>query len=876
MSHSRKDVPPLKIATAPNLFHGIKRVEVVKGEQKRKVDATVVVRKVTWPQVVQALSKLKVKPKKEQCPYFVFASFKDVADNGEMHRRNTAIDLFYGAVLDIDKPDAPSAEDVKAILDREGLAYALYTTHSYDPLTPGKENKFRVVVPYAEPVGRAEQPLIVLGFAELLGVAQTFDECSQVASQPMYWHSAPAERQAEAMFWSCLDGHPLDAEACHTLGKMLAGPNGGRNYQVAPADMKPGVQFEAGERHNQFVGFMRWQKDNGESLENIMVQILAMNDKLDEPLDEEQLEGLRRVWLSFERNNNAFGFEHHRSAIMSSPLESREVYNAVMAQLANSKDKLDASERKELFDLIKQRRPGATLRAIEGHFKELTVEVEERTTEELAQVRDRVDKMLKRHLEKYVWILSDDSLIDLEDGTPRPKSAFKNLVAELYEQCGERVGHAVFAELKLGREYAFDKKLLLTASARGYHPGKPENDVYEYKDVKYLNRYRSPRGEIKSGSVRPLLQHLEYLIPNKAERDWFISMVAYTYQEPGKLIKYMFIIEGGKGIGKSILRERVFAAIFGESNVQEVTAEMLLDDKKGWISNAHVDVFEEFKFPSKRDGGDAVYNFLKKYTANPNVQRRAMQKDYQEVPNFSLKVAFRNPEDRIQLEPGDRRYVMVEGPKRQLDRAYYDSLCDWLDDDDNKAAIRHFFKHWDWNATAFDPNEPLKTAATKELEMQNDSWPHCAVARALDQPNNPFDLTSPLMYESDLISVVKAFSTVNQWEQRQAEALSAGDVHTRRNFVNTLESMGFTRLGGGTAAESRFRRTGKNGMQFWDRAWLMLGVAPKVLKQYATGFHWKQHEDEFDDFHIEARQFIKAYREWQAEVEGSESGEWDN
>jgi len=874
MTDSRKSVPALKIATAPQLWHGIRHTETIKGVEKQKVHATVKVREASWPQIVGALSRLKVAVKKEKCPYFVFASFTDKAENGEMHRRNNGVEEFFGVVLDIDTPDAPPPEEIKSQLDSLGLAYAVYTTFSYDPLTEGKENKFRVVVPYAEPVAPRDQPFVVLGFAETLGVAATFDHCSQVASQPMYWHSAPRERAGEAMFWSSVDGEPLDPEGMLAIGKMMAGDNPGRTYSVSPSEMKPGVQFEAGERHNQFVGFMRWQKDNGESLENIMVQIGAMNDKLDEPLDEEQLEGLRRVWVSFERNNNSFGFEHHRSAINNSPLESREVYKAVMQQIANSADKLDASDRKELFNLIKSKREGATLKAIEGDYKELVVEVEERDTAELAAVRERVDKLLKRKLEKYVWILSDDSLIDLEDGTPRPKSAFKNLLITYYDECAERVGFADFAELKLGREYPFDKKLLLTASAKGYHPGKEENAVYEYKDVKYLNRYRVPRGEIKKGDVKPLLKHLEYLIPVKAERDWFISMVAYTLQQPGKLIKYMYVIEGGKGIGKSILRERVFAAIFGDSNVQEVTAEMLVDDKKGWISNAHVDVFEEFKFPSKRDGQDAVYNFLKKYTANPNVQRRAMQKDYQEVPNFSLKVAFRNPEDRLQLEPGDRRYVIVEGPKRQLERAYYDNLCDWLDDPENQAAIRHFFRNWDWASTAFDPNEPLKTAATAELESQNDSWPHCALARAFDQPNHPFDVNAPLMYESDLINIVKAFST-GPFESGRAEGLVGGDVHTRRNFVNALEGIGFTRLGGGSASESRFRRTSPRGVQFWDRAWLMKGVTLKQARQYQEGFHWTNYADDLDDFHIEARAFVKTFKQWQEELESGESGEWE-
>lgn len=857
-------IPKLKVSTAPHLFHGIRRPGAGK-EGKDKVEATVVTRKTTWAGFVEALSKLKVNPRKEKCPYFVFAEFRDEADNGEMHRRNNGVVQFFGAVLDIDVPEAPSFEETLAVLREKGMAFALYSTHSYDPLTPGKENKFRVVVPYDQPIEPRQQAFVVLGLAEMLGLTLTFDHCSQTISQPMYWHSAPKDRAGEALFESCTDGAPLDTEEALGLGKMIAGDNAGRAYRVTPSEMRPGMQMEPGERHNQFVGFLKWSKGNGDSLEQAMLRLKAINDELHEPLDEDQLEGLRRVWASFERNNNAFGFEHHRTNIANLPMQQKEVYDSVMAQIANSTTMLDAAERKELFDLIKHQRPGTTLKAIEAHYKELTAEAVEATHEELEVLRQKVDDYLKKGLRSFVWLTEVDKVVSLKDGTTMPIRAFKNKIGRAYDKCVTRFGPA-FHGLKLGREYVLDRALIREAARLGYHPA--EDQLYDYKEVTYLNTYREPTGESIKGDVTPLLQHLEYLLPNQKEREWFISMIAFAKQCPGRLIKYMFVIEGGKGIGKSIIRQRVLQVVFGDANVQEVTSEMLADDKKAWVSFAHVDVFEEFAFPNDRAGREQVHNFMKKYTANPNVPRRAMQKDYVEVPNFSLKLAFKNPEDKIKLEPGDRRYVMVKAPMRQKGEDYYNALCDWLDEDKSKAAMRYFFENWDWKAVGFTPDFPLRTQFTKEVESQADDWPGSIIELALDHPSTPFDVNMPLMFESDIISIVAGLSGSHGFEANMSEALTLGKRKARQLLRDTLEAMGFVQV-----TPERFKRT-LGGHQRWDKVWLMSGCSARTLARYSEGFHWSQYEEELIDFTTEVRQFVKAFRNERMDLESEMADDW--
>lgn len=867
MTQGKAVVPPLKIATAPHLFHGIRHAGAGKGG-KDKVDATVVTRNISWPKFVSALSKLQIAPKKEKCRYFVFADFTEEAENGEMLRRNSSVGQFYGAVLDIDTPDAPDFETVQATLQEKGLAFALYSTHSYDPLTPGKENKFRVVVPYADPVSGREQPFVVLGFAEMLGLSETFDRCSQTASQPMYWHSAPADRAEEAIFAYSLDGAPLDPDEAHALGKMLAGENKGRAYKVPPSEMRPGMQMDAGERHNQFVGFLKWSKQNGDSLEQAMLRIQAINDNLDDPLDEEQIEGLRRVWASFERNNNAFGFEHHRTNIASLPMQQKEVYESVMQQMANSKDTLDPAELKELFTLIKSQRPGATLKSVEAHYKELTVEVELRTQEELSNIRERVDAFLQKGLKRYVWLTEADKVVNVRDGTTIPIRGFKNKIGRAYNKCVERFG-AVFHELKLGREYVLDHALIREAARLGYHPC--EDELYEFKGVTYLNTYREPEGESVKGDVGPLLAHLTYLIPNPREREWFISMIAFAKQKPGHLIKYMYVIEGGKGIGKSILRQKVLEPVFGPANVQEVTSEMLADDKKAWVSTAHVDVFEEFAFPADRIGRSQVHNFLKKYLANANIPRRAMQKDYIEVPNFSLKLAFKNPEDKVKIEPGDRRWVVVRAPMQQKGQDYYNKFVAWLDKPETQAAIREFFGSWDYEAVGFTPDFPLKTSYTTEMEGQTEDWPGALIELALDHPMTPFDIETPLMLESDLITLVSGLSSHYGYEAAQAEGLRVGKKVPRLLLRNTLEAMGFECL-----TPDRFKREeGNKGHRIWDKVWAMPGVDAEAKKVFnPRSFSWVCHRDDLQGFSTETRAFVRVFKESLHEHESQNSEEW--
>jgi len=108
----------------------------------------------------------------------------------------------YGLVLDFD--NGATVQD--ALYRFDGLECCIYTTHSH---TEAK-NKFRVVIPFAEPLTQAELTHRRGAFEELFGSAM--DHVSFSLSQSFYLHSAPEERKHLA-FSKHLRGEVLDAKS---------------------------------------------------------------------------------------------------------------------------------------------------------------------------------------------------------------------------------------------------------------------------------------------------------------------------------------------------------------------------------------------------------------------------------------------------------------------------------------------------------------------------------------------------------------------------------------------------------------------------------------------------------------------------------------
>lgn len=790
MSEPVKDVNSLKISIAPNLFHGVR----YKKDGKNKLRATVKTHTAPWPAIVKKLSKLVVKGKKEDCPYMVFASFKNKDDNGEYTRQNNNIDMFYGAVLDIDDPDSPvDHEDVVETLESLGLNYAVYTTHSYDPWTEGKENKFRVVVPYDTPVAGTEQPYCVVGLAEMLGVAANFDNCSKTASQPMYWHSCPSARCDDALFYSGTKGKFLDPDEAHEIGKMQDGTD--HATKSALPKMTPGVQIDAGDRHEYFRRYMAKRKNEGANQEDLRMEIIAINAKLDEPLDDEQVEGLiDRVWTTFERNRNGFGFNHHMGLIKSQPMQQKEVYDAVIQGMADSRDQLDAAEIKELIDQIKTTRPGSTLKSIEAHYKEVVREVTSESDETIREQVERLKKRAERSCKHIVWLEQEDRFVDLRNNAVMTSEALTKVLVPMFNELKLEFYDAFDALKLVPLKFMLAESLFQSAASQRYYPGRDQFFVED--GVCYLNTYKGPEWEGMGGDVGPMLAHFDFLIDCETSREAVLNFIAYLVQQPGKKMAWMPIIHGGYGVGKSFLTKWFLRPILGRDNVAEVPSNQVKSEHNSWAMNSQLVVFQEVKFGRNLAESMEATNNIKTLITEDRIGVRKMRTDLYQADNVINLFGFTNLDDGVYLEPGERRFLIIEGPKIPLDDPahpdynpnYYTELASWCADVNNQDAIFSYFE--DRDISDFNPDRRVENDFTRRVKEDMMPWPMNVLSSLMANPDCPLTKV-PVMTRRNITLMVKAATAPGKDGMRAAALGSGGRSREETLLTRALESMRF-------------------------------------------------------------------------------------
>ena len=106
---------------------------------------------------------------------------------------------------------------------------------------------------------------------------------------------------------------------------------------------------------------------------------------------------------------------------------------------------------------------------------------------------------------------------------------------------------------------------------------------------------------------------VEYVIPVPAEREYFLSVLAYRVQNPDKPMPVIMGILGQPGIGKDVMLKPLYA-VFGEHNCEAINADRLLGEFNEVLTNQFI-VLSEFK------STPAIYARLKDLTgdASPRV-----------------------------------------------------------------------------------------------------------------------------------------------------------------------------------------------------------------------------------------------------------------
>lgn len=240
-----------------------------------------------------------------------------------------------------------------------------------------------------------------------------------------------------------------------------------------------------------------------------------------------------------------------------------------------------------------------------------------------------------------------------------------------------------------------------------YQPSRVEK-YYERDGLTWFNTYKPSDVVAQKGDTGPIEEFISYLVPEPAERDHLLKMIAWTVRYPGRKLRHALLLRSrAQGIGKSMLTE-IWGALLGKSNVRKTTTEEVQGQYQGFIKETMLVVLEELNFGV----GPAAYNRLKDLITGSEASVNEKFLPVRVWPNVATFVILTNIPTPMIIEDRDRRLFYIDTPAQQREPEYYRTLANWWGE--NLGIIRGFLDTVD--LSEFDPfAAPPMTTAKQRL-----------------------------------------------------------------------------------------------------------------------------------------------------------------
>lgn len=288
-------------------------------------------------------------------------------------------------------------------------------------------------------------------------------------------------------------------------------------------------------------------------------------------------------------------------------------------------------------------------------------------------------------IDNYVYVKQGDAFFDLVDGSLLSRASFNathDRDMPLRGDSNEREDSVKWALHRWDTPVVHDTM---------YWPGKLATIDYDRR--KWANLYSdsslpdaTAMTDAGIAAIERFKLHL-WMLCGRRERVYenLLSFMAHCVQFPGKLIRWVPIIKGTEGDGKSMITG-VMAAAMGERNVASFGPEIIANSG-GFTDWAHGVAFAtlEETYMTGRERF-AIINRVKQYITNNKVSINPKGGKPKKVINTECKMAFTNHNDGIPLdEEKDRRWFVIFTPYETLTQ-----MRTQLGFDSEIAARSHF------------------------------------------------------------------------------------------------------------------------------------------------------------------------------------------
>jgi hypothetical protein len=224
--------------------------------------------------------------------------------------------------------------------------------------------------------------------------------------------------------------------------------------------------------------------------------------------------------------------------------------------------------------------------------------------------------------------------------------------------------------------------------------------IVELNGKPYLNTYAPPvwgSGEIDAVHVNKFTSFLDYLIPEKAEREYFLDWLAAKCQDMGFRGPAMLMVAKKQGVGRSTLTDMI-TTLLGSQNTENVEFNKIIADgdfnewveKPLIISDETLNAGTSDFYHSYEKLKGLIDPRPKKVTINPKYGKK------RESFVHSSFIFLSNHGNAIVLPDTDRRFYVLSNATCPQTPKYFGELNKWIDEigaDDKPAWASHV---WRW------------------------------------------------------------------------------------------------------------------------------------------------------------------------------------
>ncbi len=324
-----------------------------------------------------------------------------------------------------------------------------------------------------------------------------------------------------------------------------------------------------------------------------------------------------------------------------------------------------------------------------------------------------------------------------------------------------------------------------------YLPSAGELDVVTVLGQKVLNTYAAPQhmsvSEIEAlgGGVSPsaFLRHMEYILPDEAERSRFVQWLAFKVQNPGRRsYAVVMVAEDSYGTGRSWMKTllgQLFGSV-GSASMGDLLGVGKSAQYNDWWVDEQLVVVEETRGTVPDGEFFDAYETLKEMVDTRVVEKHANTKygGKRVEKIYCNYLMFTNHGDALALPEGDRRVDVMTNPGLRRGADYYAELEAALDGGVEAARLWWYLSEVD--VSGFDAVYPPMTDAKRAMFERTQSPMDEVVARMFDTA--PGNIVTRRVLKALLMWNVRELDYANIIGDREIE-------HARKRVWRSLKNL---------------------------------------------------------------------------------------